>query len=69
MSVQQIIEAIPKMSSEEMDEITAALAQARAERDAQLWDEQIESDILAGKLDFLIEEAEAEMRAGTTRPR
>jgi hypothetical protein len=31
------------------------------------WDEQIRSDVRAGKLDFLIEEARQERNAGTLR--
>jgi hypothetical protein len=34
----------------------------------RLFDEQIERDILAGKLDTLAEEALAELRAGRTTP-
>jgi hypothetical protein len=30
-----------------------------AERDWQRWDEQLEADVAAGKLDFLLEEAKA----------
>jgi hypothetical protein len=32
------------------------------------WDEQIEADAEAGKIDFLFEEAEAARQAGTTQP-
>lgn len=32
------------------------------------WDEQIEADAKAGKLDFLFEEAAAARQAGTTQP-
>jgi hypothetical protein len=58
-----------------LDEIQAAveqlspeeLARFRAwfeELQARLWDEQIERDIKAGKLDFLAEEAESEFLSG-----
>jgi len=32
------------------------------------WDEQIEADAKAGKIDFLFEEAEAARQAGTAQP-
>ncbi|MBK8636856.1 MAG: hypothetical protein IPN92_00755 [Chromatiaceae bacterium] len=35
-----------------------------SERDWQAWDEEIDRDSAAGKLDFLIEEALEEKRAG-----
>ena len=37
------------------------------ELDHQLWDRQIEVDFRAGKLDHLINEARAELKAGKTR--
>lgn len=47
------------------------LAQFRAwflEFDARVWDQQIESDLKAGKLDKLIAEARTEYEQGNTRP-
>jgi len=47
------------------------LAQFRAwflEFDARLWDQQIETDLKAGKLDSLIAEARAEFKQGNSRP-
>jgi hypothetical protein len=38
-----------------------------AEFDARAWDEQIEADSKAGKLDALVSEARAEHKAGKTR--
>lgn len=46
------------------------LAQFRAwflEFDARLWDQQIETDLKAGKLDSLIAEARAEFKCGNSR--
>ena len=46
------------------------LAQFRAwflEFDAREWDQQIEADLKAGKLDKLIAEARAEFKAGKAR--
>jgi cobalamin biosynthesis protein CobT len=36
--------------------------------DAQVWDEQIESDVAAGRLRAFADEARAELRAGRARP-
>ena len=47
------------------------LAQFRAwflEFDSQVWDQQIEADLKAGKLDSLIAEARAEFKQGKSRP-
>lgn len=47
------------------------LAQFRAwflEFDARVWDEQIASDLKAGKLNSLLAEARAEYEQGKTRP-
>lgn len=47
------------------------LAQFRAwflEFDARMWDEQIETDLKAGKLDTLIAEARTEFEQGKARP-
>jgi hypothetical protein len=47
------------------------LAQFRAwflEFDARAWDEQIETDLKAGKLDPLIAEARTEFEQGEARP-
>ena len=49
----------------------AEVAQLRAwlnDLDWQQWDEQIERDAAAGKLDDLIEEAKADYKAGRHRP-
>ncbi len=39
-----------------------------SDSDWKLWDEQIEKDSQSGKLDFLIEEARNEMKAGCLKP-
>lgn len=47
------------------------LAQFRAwflECDARVWDEQVASDLKAGKLDSLLAEARTEYEQGKTRP-
>ncbi len=47
------------------------LAQFRAwflEFDSRIWDEQIEADLKAGKLDALIAEVRAEFKQGNSQP-
>jgi hypothetical protein len=48
--LQMEIEALP-------EEDFSRLRRWFAEKDWKLWDRQIESDVAAGKLDFLLEEA------------
>jgi hypothetical protein len=45
-----------------------AFARWFAELQADRWDRPIEADAIAGKLDWLVEEARREMAAGETRP-
>ena len=42
----------------------ARLASWMAERNHELWTQQMERDAAAGRLDYLFEEAEAERKAG-----
>lgn len=49
------------------DRAFARLRQWFIEYDHARWDRQIEEDGASGKLDFLVEEARAEHRAGKTR--
>jgi hypothetical protein len=62
-TVEQIESAILKLSSQELSQ----LADWVLDLDEQRWDEQIEQDIVAGKLDFLAQEALAEFEAGNCR--
>ena len=55
--VKSDIEALPRGEYLE-------LIQWFSERDWQIWDQEIERDVAAGKLDFLIEEALEEKRQG-----
>ncbi|MBC8245071.1 MAG: hypothetical protein H8E20_11815 [Verrucomicrobia bacterium] len=61
-----------------MEEIKAAIDELSAEERARLltqidpamdddWDREMKSDAAAGKLDFIIEQAEAERKMGTLR--
>jgi hypothetical protein len=60
MSIQQIEEAVRQMSPEDRAQFRAWYA----EFDGEEWDRQIEADVAAGKLDWLIEEARQELRSG-----
>ena len=62
--IKQLEQTVSNLSSKD-------LAQFRAwflEFDARVWDEQIASDLKAGKLDSLLAEARAEYEQGKTRP-
>jgi hypothetical protein len=56
-TVEQIEAAILKLSPQELSQ----LADWVLDLDEQRWDEQIEQDAAAGKLDFLAQEALAEL--------
>jgi|AP95_1055475.scaffolds.fasta_scaffold66933_1 hypothetical protein len=62
-TVEEIKEAIDHLSAEERAQLLTQLDPA-ADDD---WDRQMKADAAAGKLDFLMEEAEAERKAGTLR--
>lgn len=63
-TVEEITAAIEKLPAADVDRLRAWLAEY-AER---LWDEQIECDERAGRLDAHIDRALEEHRAGRTRP-
>jgi hypothetical protein len=64
MSTVERIEAeILKLSPKELTQLTDWVLAL----DEQAWDEQIEQDIAAGKLDFLAQEALAEWEADNCR--
>jgi hypothetical protein len=63
-TVEEITAAIEHLSPDDVARLRAWLAEF-AER---LWDEQIERDEQAGRLDALIDKALEEHRAGRTRP-
>jgi hypothetical protein len=63
-TVEEIENAIEKLPLQERWSLHNWLSEQMADQ----WDSQIESDIKAGKLDQLAEEAIAEYRAGKTRP-
>jgi hypothetical protein len=62
-TVEQIEAAIFKLSPQELSQ----LAEWFLDLEEQRWDEQIAQDTVAGKLDFLAEEALLEFEAGNCR--
>ena len=62
--VEEIEAAIESLPPEEF----AQLAQWIRDQDEDAWDRQMDADAAAGKLNFLIEEADREELAGTLRP-
>ena len=64
MTVAEIERAILQLPRQDLAELTAWLDEYRA----AMWDQQIEEDLEAGRLDVLISEAEGEYRAGLARP-
>ena len=63
MNVERIENEIKQMSSNEL----AVFRNWFLEYDAQVWDEQIEQDFNAGKLDALANKALREHKAGMTK--
>jgi len=59
-SVEEIKSAIASLSQEDY----TRLRDWFSERDWEKWDEEIEKDSSAGKLDFLVKEAVAEKKQG-----
>ncbi|PWU16395.1 MAG: hypothetical protein C5B50_13695 [Verrucomicrobia bacterium] len=64
MSTAEIIGEVQKLPPDEVFELSRWIR----EYEAELWDQQIERDICAGKLNKVAQEAVAELRDGKTRP-
>ena len=64
-TITEIQEAILALHKSEYAELRQWLAELEAERRWEEWDEQIEADSDAGKLDFLIAEALESKANGT----
>ena len=62
--VEQIEQQIRELSAGEFAELRDWVV----EQDWKTWDAQVESDARSGKLDKLIAEADADYKAGRTRP-
>jgi hypothetical protein len=59
-TVQQLENGVRQLSLEELATFRAWFA----EFDAEAWDRQIEADVSAGRLDWLVEEARRDLREG-----
>jgi len=59
-TVREIEDAVKKLDPAER----AAFRAWFAKFDAEEWDRQLESDVAAGRLDWLVEEAKEDIRAG-----
>lgn len=64
MSVKEIEQAITQLPKSEVAELVAWLEDYHH----QIWDTQIEGDLVSGRLDALLAEAEKEYEAGKARP-
>jgi hypothetical protein len=64
MSVQELEAAITKLSPHEFAELMAWLV----EYHAKAWDQQIETDLDAGRLNAVLAEVDRECEAGLARP-
>ena len=63
--VDQATDAVKHLSAEHL----TAFRSWFAEFDARAWDEQFESDVIAGRLDWLVEEAKQDLAEGRCRDR
>lgn len=73
MSLLEVKEAVKQMTLAEFEELNRWMNEQRAqaekaEADWQAWDEQIEQDVKAGRLDHLIAGLEANFEAGRSKP-
>lgn len=64
MSVQELEKAVTLLPTSELAQFKAWFERYQAD----LWDQQIEQDALAGRLDALAEQAHREFEAGRCRP-
>jgi hypothetical protein len=64
MTVKEIEIAITRLPADEFADLLTWLDDYRE----QIWDEQIENDLEAGRLDALLAEVEKEYEAGLSRP-
>ena len=64
MSIDQLQSAVIQLLPEELDRFVRWLEEYRAD----LWDQQIEADILAGRLDEAVQRADADFKAGHCTP-
>ena len=62
--VEKIEQSVKELAEDEL----AQFREWFAEYDAAKWDEKIATDVKAGRLDTLINEAKADIASGRTRP-
>ena len=63
-TVAEIIDAVKQLNEAEKDEFLDRLREIEFE---DAWDRQMEADAKAGKLDFLVQEADTATKSGTLR--
>jgi len=63
-TVTEIIDAVKHLSDEEKDEFLEKLREIEFE---DAWDRQMQADAKAGKLEFLVREADEAIEGGTLR--
>lgn len=63
-TVAEIIDAVKHLNEEEKDEFLEKLREVEFE---DAWDRQMEADAAAGKLDFLVREADEAIRGETLK--
>ena len=64
MSVQELEVAITQLPPQELAQLMAWLL----EYHAKVWDQEIEADLEAGRLDAVLTEVDQEIEAGLVRP-
>jgi hypothetical protein len=64
MSIKEIEAAIAQLPAQEVQELMTWLEEFHA----QMWDQQIEEDLQAGRLDGLLSEVDQEYEAGLAQP-
>ena len=64
MGIKQIERAITQLPAKELAELVSWLKDYHA----QVWDERIEEDLEAGRLDALLTKVDEEYEAGLTQP-
>ena len=64
MSIDQLQVAVTQLLPEELEHFARWLEEYRAD----LWDQRIEADILAGRLDEVAQRADADFEAGRCTP-
>ena len=64
MSVQELEKAVTQLPTPDLAQFAAWFEEYQAD----LWDKQIEQDVLSGRLDALADQANHEFEAGRCRP-